>query len=129
MCQGLVEWELRPTKSWQTVAQRLFAANKLSGARHAAESGFRLVVCGALPLYRLRLMAGYDQQAALIDSLLWLMADNDDTNVASLSGINGLHWLQRLYRFDGECIARNLSPGGSADLLIVTWLLAQLPGN
>lgn len=148
MCQGLVERELRHTKGWQTVAQRLFAAHKLSGARGAAESGFRLVVGGALPLYRQRLMAGYDQQAALIDSLLWLMAHNDDTNVASRGGINGVHWLrrcaaellarggttgdlglQRLYRFDGECIARNLSPGSSADLLIVTWLLAQLPGN
>ncbi|MGA9620028.1 MAG: triphosphoribosyl-dephospho-CoA synthase, partial [Serratia proteamaculans] len=29
-------------------------------------------------------------------------------------------------QFDAECITRNLSPGGSADLLIVTWLLAQL---
>ncbi|MBF4652700.1 triphosphoribosyl-dephospho-CoA synthase, partial [Serratia marcescens] len=34
--------------------------------------------------------------------------------------------LARLRRFDADCIARNLSPGGSADLLIVTWLLAQL---
>lgn len=44
MCQGLVERELWHTKGWQTVAQRLFAAQKLSGARGAAESGFRLVV-------------------------------------------------------------------------------------
>ncbi|MDI5454472.1 triphosphoribosyl-dephospho-CoA synthase, partial [Salmonella enterica subsp. enterica serovar Cerro] len=26
-----------------------------------------------------------------------------------------------LHRFDQQCIERNLSPGGSADLLIVTW--------
>ncbi|WP_191640247.1 triphosphoribosyl-dephospho-CoA synthase, partial [Escherichia coli] len=25
-----------------------------------------------------------------------------------------------------ECIERNLSPGGSADLLILTWFLAQI---
>ncbi|END0681418.1 TPA: triphosphoribosyl-dephospho-CoA synthase, partial [Escherichia coli] len=27
---------------------------------------------------------------------------------------------------DRECIERNLSPGGSADLLILTWFLAQI---
>ena len=83
-----------------------------------------------------------------MDSLLWLMANNDDTNVASRGGLEGLRWLQRragellaqggaqgkqgiarLRQFDAECIYRNLSPGGSADLLIVTWLLAQLPNS
>ena len=39
---------------------------------------------------------------------------------------DNLELLARLQRFDADCIARNLSPGGSADLLIVTWLLAQL---
>ncbi|MNI52783.1 2-(5''-triphosphoribosyl)-3'-dephosphocoenzyme-A synthase [compost metagenome] len=103
------------------------------------------MINGALPLYRQRLNAGCDEQTALMDSLLWLMAHNDDTNVASRGGIEGLRWLQqraaellakggaqgeqgidRLRQFDAECIRRNLSPGGSADLLIVTWLLAQL---
>ncbi|WP_274010394.1 triphosphoribosyl-dephospho-CoA synthase, partial [Escherichia coli] len=32
-------------------------------------------------------------------------------------------------QFDRECIERNLSPGGSADLLIVTWFLASLTGR
>ncbi|MDK4798630.1 triphosphoribosyl-dephospho-CoA synthase, partial [Serratia nevei] len=129
----------------QTAGQRLFAAHGLSGARGEAEAGFRLVIDGALPLYRQRLAGGDDEQRALLDSLLWLMAHNDDTNVASRGGLHGLRWLRRraalllaqggsageaglarLRRFDADCIARNLSPGGSADLLIVTWLLAQL---
>ncbi|EBJ0752093.1 triphosphoribosyl-dephospho-CoA synthase [Salmonella enterica] len=60
-------------------------------------------------------------------------------------GADGLRWLQQqaavllhqggirtpddlvyLHRFDQQCIERNLSPGGSADLLIVTWFLAQI---
>ncbi|MGQ8773856.1 triphosphoribosyl-dephospho-CoA synthase CitG [Serratia sp. NA_112.1] len=146
MCHGLVARELYQHNALQTAGQRLFAEYGLSGARGEAESGFALVINGALPLYRQRLIAGCDEQTALMDSLLWLMAHNDDTNVASRGGIKGLHWLQqraaellsqggvqgewgmdRLRQFDAECITRNLSPGGSADLLIVTWLLAQLP--
>ncbi|MFP1454885.1 triphosphoribosyl-dephospho-CoA synthase [Escherichia coli] len=34
--------------------------------------------------------------------------------------------LDYLRQFDRECIERNLSPGGSADLLILTWFLAQI---
>ncbi|MCO1627126.1 triphosphoribosyl-dephospho-CoA synthase, partial [Escherichia coli] len=78
-------------------------------------------------------------------TLLLLMATNGDTNVASRGGEGGLRWLQReaqtllnnggirtpadldyLRQFDRECIERNLSPGGSADLLIITWFLAQI---
>lgn len=145
ICNGLVERELRHNNTGQTAGQRLFAEFGLSGARGEAESGFQRVISGALPLYRQRINAGCGEQIALMDSLLWLMANNDDTNVASRGGIQGLRWLQhyasqlltlggagapqgmaRLRQFDVACIARNLSPGGSADLLIVTWLLAQL---
>ncbi|WP_333893752.1 triphosphoribosyl-dephospho-CoA synthase, partial [Atlantibacter subterraneus] len=68
-----------------------------------------------------------------------------DTNVASRGGADGLRWLQQraiallrqggirrasdlhlLEEFDNACIARHLSPGGSADLLIVTWFLAEI---
>ncbi len=34
--------------------------------------------------------------------------------------------LEYLHQFDQQCIERNLSPGGCADLLIVTWFLAQI---
>lgn len=146
MCDGLVARELQHNNALQTAGQRLFAAYGLSGARGEAQAGFPLVVNGALPLFRQRMADGCGEQVALMDSLLWLMAHNGDTNVASRGGMDGLRWLQRwsagllaqggadmpqgvtrLRQFDEECIARHLSPGGSADLLIVTWLLAQLP--
>ncbi|WON78408.1 triphosphoribosyl-dephospho-CoA synthase CitG [Serratia sp. UGAL515B_01] len=143
---GLVNRELRHNNVGQTAGQRLFSKFGLTGARGEAESGFQQVLVGALPLYCQRIADGAGEQVALMDSLLWLMAHNDDTNVASRGGIEGLRWLQhyaaqlltqggsgiaqgipRLQQFNAACIARNLSPGGSADLLIVTWLLAQLP--
>ncbi len=34
--------------------------------------------------------------------------------------------MRALHEFNRQCIARNLSPGGSADLLIVTLFLDEL---
>ncbi|TCT92456.1 triphosphoribosyl-dephospho-CoA synthase [Gibbsiella quercinecans] len=146
MCRGLVARELQCNNRGKTAGQRLFSAHGMSGARGEAEAGFPLVINGALPLFHQRLRSGCGEQIALLDSLLWLMAHNGDTNVAARGGVEALLWLQdhaadllaqggagaehgieRLRQFDAACIARNLSPGGSADLLIMTWLLAQLP--
>lgn len=99
----------------------------------------------ALPHYQRALAAGRDPELALLDTLVQLMAHNQDTNVAARGGEGGLRWMQQraaallatggirtpadlqaLHRFDAECIDRHLSPGGSADLLILTWFLAHL---
>ena len=144
-CHGLTERELRHNNHQQTAGQRLFRQLGLTGARGEAEAGYPLVINLALPHYRAHLAQGTDPELALLDTLLLLMANNGDTNVASRGGVAGLNWLQytartllanggickpcdlhHLYAFDTACIAHNLSPGGSADLLIVTWFLAQL---
>jgi triphosphoribosyl-dephospho-CoA synthase len=83
-------------------------------------------------------------ERALLHALLHLLAVNRDTNVVSRGGLAGLIYVQnyarrlldsggalandavdKLAEFDDALIARNLSPGGSADLLAVTWFLAQ----
>ncbi|SQA97657.1 triphosphoribosyl-dephospho-CoA synthase [Cedecea neteri] len=72
--------------------------------------------------------------------MLRLMAANPDTNLVSRGGLNGLRYVQRyaarllqqgwheddLRQMDAELIARNLSPGGSADLLAVSAVLAEI---
>ncbi len=145
-CQGLVEKELSgtPVLSQQTAGQRLFHLYGLTGARGEAQSGFATVLELSLPFYRRMMAQVRGQERALSQTLLLLMSLNADTNVVSRGGMNGLAWLQRrarevlrdcrqksatplLQQFDEQCIARNLSPGGSADLLIVTWFLAQFP--
>ncbi|WP_435954623.1 triphosphoribosyl-dephospho-CoA synthase CitG [Dryocola sp. BD626] len=144
-CQGLTRRELEQQNTQQTAGQRLYRQLGLTGARGEAEAGYPLVLNLALPHYRKRLAQGTDPELALLDTLLVLMAHNGDTNVASRGGVDGLAWLQQkartllhaggirrpadlrhLHDFDTQCISRNLSPGGSADLLIVTRFLHEL---
>ena len=143
-CQGLTRRELQQHNPQRTAGQRLYQQLGLTGARGEAEAGYPLVIHHALPHYRALLAQHLDPELALLDTLLLLMAHNGDTNVASRGGAAGLHWLQQqakrllrnggirtpadlthLQQFDRQCIARHLSPGGSADLLIVTWFLAH----
>lgn len=89
-----------------------------------------------------------DSNLALLQTLLHLMAWNDDTNLVSRGGLAGLNFVQQeaqrllwqggvlahggleaLRQFDDELIARHLSPGGSADLLAVTWFLSAFPAG
>ena len=76
------------------------------------------------------------------------MAWNDDTNLVSRGGLEGLNFVQQqaqkllweggvladggleaLRQLDDELIVRHLSPGGSADLLAVTWFLSGFPAG
>ncbi|WP_181952466.1 triphosphoribosyl-dephospho-CoA synthase CitG [Yersinia canariae] len=149
LCCGLTDRELCQSNPQQTAGQRLFSQHGLTGARGEAESGFATVLTHALPAYRRLLADGAQPDHALLHTLLILMSVNRDTNVVSRGGIAGLQWLQqqatellaslspagmreplsqlKVRMFDAQCIARNLSPGGSADLLILTWFLAQFP--
>ncbi|MFK3662828.1 triphosphoribosyl-dephospho-CoA synthase CitG [Scandinavium sp. NPDC088450] len=143
-CRGLTARELQANNPLQTAGQRLYHQLGLTGARGEAEAGFPLALTLALPHLQSLRAQGIDPELALLDTLLLLMAHNDDTNVASRGGEQGLNWLQqqakrclsqggirrpadlhRLQEFDHLCIARNLSPGGSADLLIVTIFLSE----
>lgn len=146
MCHGITQRELDKDNPLLTPGQRIYRQAGLTGARGAAETGYQHVIDSALPHYLALLEQRTDPELALLDTLLLLMSINDDTNVVSRGGIEGLRWLQHqatlllhkggirtekdlgsLSQFDQRCIARHLSPGGSADLLIVTWFLAQIP--
>ena len=147
MCEGLVQRELATLAPEQatTAGQFLWLNMGLGGAREMAESGFALVRERALPHYRQCQEEGLPPSLALLDTLLVLIAHNHDTNVASRGGLSGLQWMQQTAQkllanggvrcrnsldairdFDNQCIVRHLSPGGSADLLIVTWFLSHL---
>jgi triphosphoribosyl-dephospho-CoA synthase len=141
---GLVDAELRRGHGASTAGERLFQRHGLTGARGEAASGFTTVRHRALPVYLELKNQPSDDDTALLHVLLHLMADNVDTNVVSRGGMEGLDFVRRsaqslladggarhpeghkrLMALDDAMIARNLSPGGSADLLAVTLFLAK----
>ncbi|MTC75990.1 triphosphoribosyl-dephospho-CoA synthase CitG [Providencia zhijiangensis] len=146
MCQGLTA-ELQQPAEHPTAGQRLFQEYGFTGARGEAEQGYQLVIAHALPHYLKQLAEGKQADIALLDTLIFLMSLNDDTNIANRGGMAGLQWvkqqatsllqqgiqdeqdLSKVQQFDLQCIEKNLSPGGSADLLILTWFFARLPAN
>lgn len=131
ICQGIVARELTTSNSTSAHLYRTFS---LSGARGEAESGFATVRQYILPYW-------YHDHGSRQrhHALLRLMAVNADTNLVSRGGLGGLHYVQQaarqllnsawdvidIYKMDHDLIQRNLSPGGSADLLAVATVLAD----
>lgn len=145
IASGLVERELAAPRAARTAGERLFAQHGLAGARGEAQSGFATARAHGVATYARARTQGTTDEQAMHEALLHLMAHNMDTNLVSRGGIDGLRFVQaesrrlleppntpaplrtaQLAAFDQALIARNLSPGGSADLLAVSWFLAHL---
>lgn len=114
------------------------------GARKEAALGFPSVYGIAIPALAVgRELAGGDAEAARVQACLALIASVGDTNLLYRGGLDGLVFAQRVaaafleeggvgqpgwrlkaLQIHAMFVARNLSPGGCADLLAMT-LFAQ----
>ncbi|AEU37750.1 triphosphoribosyl-dephospho-CoA synthase [Granulicella mallensis] len=113
-----------------------------TGARGEAYAGFPHVVTVGLPALRGARARGLSETNSRLSSLLSIMASLEDTCVLYRGGDEGLQTVKRgakevlvsggpgsaagdeaLRRLDRELFARNISPGGSADLLAATLFL------
>lgn len=125
--------DLRPP---QTYGEKLYLSHGITGVRGEAENGFPLVCNIGLPALHQALEAGLSWREALVDTLLSLMAQCDDTTVLSRGGFAALAEIKSraghlvalggmrhpdidkaLGDFNAWCLAQWVSPGGSADLL------------
>lgn len=128
-----------------TAGERLHRRSGVEGARGEAARGFPSALRIGLPKLRSALASGRSRNDALAAALLALYAEVEDTCVLARGGPEGLEYLRAgaaraldrgclgtetgrsaVRELDESMIARNLSPGGCADLLAVTSFLDRL---
>lgn len=124
-----------------TTGQRLYLEHGLEGIRGELSRGLPAVAQIGLPTLRRHLEAGDSLEQAGVQVLLALMAQVVDTNLIARGGLEGQQWAmeqaknltqgraatqQEAEKLDRALIARNLSPGGCADLLAITYFLEFL---
>ena len=122
-----------------TVGQRLYVEYGITGVRGQVEAGLPAVLHTGLPALENGLAAGHSLERSGCGALLAMLADSVDTNLIARSDLATqqavaaeLAALLRetpypdadtLCALDDRFIAANLSPGGSADLLAICYLL------
>jgi triphosphoribosyl-dephospho-CoA synthetase len=150
ICAGLVKSELEPLRAavprrQLTAGERLYLEHGVTGIRGEIEARLPAVRQQGLPCLRAALAAGLNLNDALVHALLALMTETEDTTVINRHGLEVLadvqqaakrvlafggmlssHGRKHVKRLDEEFIARNISPGGSADLLAATYFLHRL---
>jgi triphosphoribosyl-dephospho-CoA synthase len=118
------------------------------GARLEAAQGYPAVFSLALPTLRNALDSGLGRRRALVEALFALIAHVTDTNLLYRGGAEGLayarnaarqflwaggtrrrDWEERARTIRDTFVARNLSPGGAADLLAATWFVHTITAN
>lgn len=128
MTAGITQREMQAS---DTHGLKVHAVYGAKGVRGEAESGFASVRDLALPCL--------PRENGPYLALLNLIANVRDTNVLHRAGEEGLTWLQSraenllrnfsipaLEQLDGECIQKNISPGGCADLLAIAFFIQSV---
>ncbi len=141
--QGICEAELGSTAA--THGEAAFLRYGAGGVRAEAESGFLHIRTVALPALARSRAQGFTQNDVLLYTLLSLIANVPDTNVLTRAGEPGMLYAQSaaanallqvqaapqqlvplMTQLDADFTARNISPGGCADLLACAIFLEEV---
>ena len=125
--------------------ERLYVETGERGVRGEAAGSFPAVLKIGLPALRAALDQGAGLEEAGTAALLALTAGTADTNLFARGGMEGQRWAVRhagallevgprpdpeaVRALDRAMIQRNLSPGGCADLLAITYFLYFMQGK
>ncbi|MBR2048589.1 MAG: triphosphoribosyl-dephospho-CoA synthase CitG [Oscillospiraceae bacterium] len=144
MARGLTARELSGVTedTSRTAGERLFHSFGITGIRGQAEAGFPAVLEWGLPTLEEGLSRGLSPDRAGAGALLRLICAAEDTNLIKRGGLIRLPEIQarltalleqepfpdreRLEALDQWFTRENLSPGGSADLLALSFFLVFL---
>lgn len=126
----------------KTTGQRLYVKYGITGVRGQAEAGFPAVRKVGLPMLKAGLQKGLSLNDAGAVTLLHLLTVTEDTALINRSDLGTLRTVQsqvsallqedtfpakeKIKAMDRAFIEKNLSPGGAADLLAVTYFLCLL---
>lgn len=125
-----------------TAGGKLYLKYGFGGIRSEVASGFDSVINTSLPVYKSLIKKGFTENDAGAITLLHLIANVKDTNLYHRGGIHTAEEAQERVKdllekilypkkeqielLDNFFIEKNLSPGGCADLLAVTYFLYEI---
>ncbi len=125
-----------------TAGEKLYLTRGITGIRGEAAAGLPSVSSFGLPVLKEGISRGMTRNDAGAAALMHLMAWVEDTNLRHRGGEEGARWAVRevekllskkrfpsvedIEKLDDAFIERNLSPGGCADLLAVSYFLYDL---
>lgn len=127
-------------KGGDTVGYRLYSQNGIRGIRGEVAKGLPSIANIGLPVFEKSLNCCFDRNRAGVETLLHLIAQVEDTNMISRGGLEGAKAgaektaellktefsLSDVEELNGWFVARNLSPGGCADLLAAVYFIHSL---
>ena len=144
MTNGIVTEDFKTVNliNAQTIGEKLFAQYGITGVRGLAEAGYPIVRDIGLPIYKSAIAHGCNANHAGSIVLLYMIANTDDTNlihrssrtrqleirkeIRNLLNNDPYPSIETIAKLDKRFIEENLSPGGSADLLAMTYFLANI---
>lgn len=124
----------------KTNGEKLYLKYKITGIRGEAKEGFPLLFNVGFPLFQAVLKKGFSLWQAGLITLLHYIACTEDTNLIIRSDYQLACKIQKdlqqflahatyekqlsiLPKLDSFFVSRNISPGGSADMLALTYFL------
>ena len=132
---ALSETVFSGTQHKVTTGEKLYRKHGIKGARGEAEGGFKSSL-RALSILKSHLENEWDFNLSLADVLVHIISETEDTNIPGRNSIETLSYtgnkcrtfikeggvfrdrgIEELEKLDKDFIDKNISPGGSADIL------------
>ena len=137
LCESLLD-DFKEIKEAHSAGERLYLQYGITGIRGEAAQGYPTVQKIGLPAIKSYREQGMPLQEAGVWTLLKLLSETEDSNILSRSDMETLKQVQEeakalldrpdasledIANLDENLIQKNLSPGGCADLLALSYFL------